>query len=324
MPTLVDISHGCEKLLMTRLFDEISEIPDRVEDAYRRNTGLQLPQGCPYLGMGASYFAPLTLLFCGAQIAPHIASEYFYYLGHGMQDRAVLLSQSGMTSELLWNQGRFRSVVVVTNDPGSPIAISANTETVVDLSAGREECTSTKTYANMLIALYLGLGIDPRVAVDSLQTSFQRLRASGEDAGRKISEYMCDRSIKGLYVVGSGPNLGTAYQGALTLSETTKRSWTGLALAQYDHGPKETATDSVVVMLNGGGPTKRRIAALRDLLEKRSNALVLELSEHEVPENLTPLSLIVQLNFCMCHLADVLSVGDAFQIGTKVVQIGEG
>lgn len=39
-----------------------------------------------------------------------------------------------------------------------------------------------------------------------------------------------------MYIIGSGPNIATALQAALILSESTKLNFTGIPIAQYDPG----------------------------------------------------------------------------------------
>ncbi len=56
-----------------------------------------------------------------------------------------------------------------------------------------------------------------------------------------------------MYIVGSGPNIATAYEASLILSESTKLCFTGLPMTQYDHGSKETAANSIVIQILANG-----------------------------------------------------------------------
>lgn len=308
---------------MKGLLQEIQEIPQRAQDCLLANQGLILPLDVPYLGMGSSYFAPLTLYYCGKSIVPEIASEYYYYLSDQQQKLGVLLSQSGESSETVWNLEKFEEAVVITNTFDSSLGCAANTRKVAEIRAGPEQYSSTKSYINTLIVLYLGLGIDPTLAVQALSDNFESLAAQAESSARQIASYVKSRrQVKGFYIIGSGPNAGTAYQAALTLSETTKLSWIGMPVAQYDHGPKETAEDTVVIILNAGGKDVKRIQALKLALQS-SNALIVEVSQSELPENLSPIMLIAELNWIMNYLADELEVGDTFLLGGKVTKVDE-
>ncbi len=306
---------------MKGLYKEIQEIPQRAQECLEANQGLKLPTDVPYIGMGSSYYAPLTLLYCGKSIEPYIASEYYYYL-RSKQPTGVLISQSGESSETVWNLENFEQVTSLTNNPGSSLATAPNVKQVVELHSGDEAYSSTKSYVNTLIALYLGLGIDPAPAVEALHTRFSELETSAKADADRITAYLGSRAVKGLYIIGSGPNHGTALEGALTLSETTKLTWVGMPVAQYDHGPKETANDTVVVMLNAHGQDQKRIEAVKANLQNNSNALIVELEE-PLPESLSPIPLITRLNFIMNYLADGLQVDDTFEFGSKVTTVDE-
>jgi len=88
---------------MSKLLDEILEVPGRAEACYQENKGIQLPTGVPYLGMGASYNAALTLQDCNKDIKSFAASEYYDYLSDKVLPLGVLISQSGQSSEVIWN-----------------------------------------------------------------------------------------------------------------------------------------------------------------------------------------------------------------------------
>lgn len=299
---------------------EIQEIPEKARLCYEKNKEVLLPEYCPYLGMGASFYAALTLWYLGKQIRPYIASEYYGYQGKQKEDMGVLISQSGESSEVLWSAERFKQYISITNNASSQLAKAANCKQVLELHAGEEQFASTKTYFNTLLALYLGLGIDPKAAIDAVEKQFSKYEEAAQVLAQEIAEYMGARQVKGLFVLGSGPNAATAMEGALTLSESTKFSWCGLPVAQYDHGPKETAQDSVAVFLQSRGKDKERIEYVQSKLRQKSNALVKEIRVDDVREELSPFCHIVQLNLLMSFLVDELGVEDT-HMGKKVTQI---
>ncbi len=57
--------------------NELFDIPNRAQLCYQKNKGLILPEKVPYIGMGASYFAAVTLRYLGVKIFPEIANEYY-------------------------------------------------------------------------------------------------------------------------------------------------------------------------------------------------------------------------------------------------------
>jgi glucosamine--fructose-6-phosphate aminotransferase (isomerizing) len=122
-------------------------------------------------------------------------------------------------------------------------------------------------------------------------------------------------------VIGEGPNMGTACEAALVLSETTKFPWIGISAGQYDHGPKETAESSAILFLNGGGKSAKRIEYLKKLLTSKTDAAVLELREENLPEALSPFPLSVRVCFFMNYLADHLKIQKTFHLGSKVTKV---
>lgn len=306
---------------MRGLYEEILEIPVAAKRCLVKNRGLTLPSGVPYIGMGSSYYAPLTLMYCGADIFPQIASEYYYYLAD-KQPLGLLISQSGESSETVWNLENFHEVVSMTNNHKSSLGSADNLSKLVSLESGKENYSSTKSYVNTLVALYLGLGIDPEPAIDYVSDNFRVFETEAIETAKEIYRYLSERQVKGLYIIGSGPNYGTALEGALTLSETTKLSWVGMPVAQYDHGPKETADDTAVIILNSHGKDKNRIEALKKTLGS-SSACVIELKESVIGEKLSPFPFITRLNFIMNYLADEMKVGETFTLGGKVTTVDD-
>lgn len=307
---------------MQGLYEEIIEIPERADLCLSQNSDINLPLSVPYVGMGSSYFAALTLQYCGKNIHPYIASEYYYYLA-SKQPLGVLISQSGESSETVWNLENFDQVISVTNNIGSSLGTASNVKSVIDIKSGEEHYSSTKSYINTLIAMYVGLGIDPAPAIRQLKQDFTNIETEAKQIAKQLANYIKSVQSKGLYVIGSGPNYGTALQAALTLSETTKLAWIGMPVAQYDHGPKETAENSIVIILNSNGKDGNRIKSLKNNLKTNSNALVVDINEGNLPEMLSPVTLITKLNFVMNYLADELSVGDTFSLGGKVTTVDD-
>jgi glutamine---fructose-6-phosphate transaminase (isomerizing) len=307
---------------MSKLLDEILEVPERAQVCYQKNKGVRLPEGLPYLGMGASYNAVLTLFYCGKDIKPFMASDYYDYLSRGVLPLGVFISQSGESSEVLWNLDRFEKVIAITNHPDSQLAVSPKTQEVIEIYAEEEQFASVKSYINTLIILYLGLGIDPKKAVDQLMKNIQATEEQAKQQASIIAKHINSKYIKAHHVIGSGPNLATALEGALTLSELTKLGWVASTAAQFDHGPKETAQDSIVLLLNSGGKDAKRIEFTKQKLQKETNALVVEFTQKDLAESLSPIPLLIQVSFFMAYLADELGIKEGF-FGEKVTTVSD-
>ena len=88
---------------MNKVFEEILEIPIRGKAFWTNSPVYSLPLKVPYFAMGSSYFASLAFKYMGVEIFPELASEYFTYLRKEPRlPLAVILSQSGRSSEALW------------------------------------------------------------------------------------------------------------------------------------------------------------------------------------------------------------------------------
>ena len=300
---------------------EIHEIPARARACLEASRGLRLPTGVPYIGMGSSHFATLVLRYAGADIHPEAASEYFHSRSGGSPGgEAVLLSQSGRSSETLWCRELFDCYTAITNDPDSPLAAASNCRACVELRAGKESGSATKSYYNTLLALYAGLGFGGvGGAIAAIAGRMDGFEETGRELAGRLHRHLQTGRSTGLAVIGAGPNYGTALQGALILSECSKRLFTGLSVGQYDHGPKETARDSFVIALQAKGADSERTQKLLERIEAFGATTHL-LDEQDLDGPLSPLALILPLNLAAVYLADKLGIEETFSVGGKVTE----
>ena len=301
---------------MNPLLSEINEIPMRASDFLKLSPDYKLPFGVPYLGMGSSYFAPLGFRYMGLNIFPELASEYYNYTREKMK-KAVIISQSGLSSEALWCAELFNEYIAITNNSASPLSQNPQVSESISLLAGDEHYSSSKTYINTLLALFKGFGINLYNTVDLLAEKISVYEKLGEKMAGEIYSHISQRKIHGIYIIGSGPNVATAYEAALILSESTKLCFTGMPMAQYDHGPKETAADSIVIQIVSAGKTRERASKLaRTILN--AGATVLNVEEPGVEENLSVIHNITPFNYMAAYLAQMLNITTSFAIGGKV------
>ena len=304
---------------MNPILQEILEIPARAHDVL--NSPIEpLPLHVPYLGMGSSYFAPLAFKYMSLPIQPELASEYFYYLAPGKPaPLAVILSQSGRSSEALWCRSLFERYIAVSNYTDSDLCTAPNVAGVVPIRAGEEQYSSSKTYVNTLIALFKGFGFSPASSVERIARDMERYRQTGEQLAEAVFAVLSQHSIHGMYVTGSGPNIATAYEAALILSESTKLNFHGLPMAQYDHGPKETAKNSIVIQILAKGKTYDRTRRLSGMIEQ-AGAHVFTVEEPHIEETYSILHTIIPFNFMAYYLALKLNIGETFVVGGKVTE----
>lgn len=299
---------------------EIFDIPNQARFCYDKNKGLILPDKVPYIGMGSSYFAAVTLRYLGVKIFPEMASEYYHFLKETKQfDHAVLISQSGRTTDVVKCSSCFKEFTAIVNDLNSPLANRSNLKYLVPVFAGDEKFSSTKTYFNTLVTLYLGHGFDVARALDSVEKRFSEFELTGNSIGSDLVKSLSKKKVK-CYILGSGPNFGTACQAALVLSESTKLPFIGMSLAQYDHGFKETAENAVVIVINPSkGKLFERTNRLMQTL-RNVNSKVFEINDSELDEVYTPFSSILPFYFMAGFLASNMGISSPFQVGTKITE----
>ncbi|PSR54028.1 hypothetical protein AHMF7605_11100 [Adhaeribacter arboris] len=306
---------------MNKMLEEILEIPEKGRILLTESPPYTLPLQVPYLGMGSSYFAPLAFKYMGIPIYPELASEYFTYLKSDQKlPHAVILSQSGRSSEALWCRNLFQNYTAITNDGKSLLATAKNVKQVIPILAGEEQFSSSKTYTNTLLALFKGLGLDASDAWQVLTKNMRAYQQKGEQLAAEVFSLLQSEKIHGIYITGDGPNIATALEAALILSESTKRNFHGLPMAQYDHGPKETARQSIVIQIIAQGESYNRSYKLSEKI-KQAGAHVFTVEEPAVSENLSVLNNIIPFNFMAYYLAQKLNAGDTFIVGGKVTEV---
>ncbi len=302
------------------MLKEIRQIPEVALKCYQENRLCRLPLGVPYLGIGSSYFASLTLKYCDVPIQPEPASEYIDYLTTWKTGQeAVLISQSGRSSELLWCADALDRVSVITNDLQSTLAMHPHVSKVIPMAAGEEKYSSSKTYIATLIALYLGLGFDPMPAIGQLVKEMNQYENTGKGWAQMIHESYVSGKWKGAYILGNGPNLGTAMQAALVLTESSGIPFQAMSLAQFDHGPKESVPGALVFIISTGSACEKRRAALVPLLQAAGGHIVI----YDVPyiaEHLSPLTAIMPFFFACHYLAVKMNRKNPFVIGGKITE----
>ena len=301
--------------------NEISEIPFRADLCYNKNKGIILPENVPYLGMGSSFISSSLFRYLGIDLFPEVAADYYnYLLKYKNPDKGVLISQSGQSSETLWCADHFKSFLAIINDEESPLGNHERCSKKVFLHAGKEELIPSKTYINTLLVLYMGFGFDPGKAIKVIKREMVFFEERGNELGEVIYKRIRWRRKKGIYIIGSGPNIATANLAALVLSEVTKIPVMSMSVSQYDHGYKETSENSLVVSINYEGPDFYRT---KDILKtiKRVGGKSFELNQPLVESLFSPLTFSIPFFFAAHYLSEKLKGKDVFKIGKKVTQV---
>ncbi|MEO7765771.1 MAG: hypothetical protein ABIS01_00040 [Ferruginibacter sp.] len=303
------------------MLSEIKAMPEKAKLFLAHTKPYNLPLGVPYIGMGSSYFAPLAFKYMGIKIYPEIAAEFYNYLhaGEKLKD-GVLISQSGRSTEVLWCAELFEHFTAISNDTNSTLCKLSQVERVIPLLAGDEHFSSSKTYINTLLALFTGFNIDISKAVDLMAKNEAVYEAKGMAIAEEIYNILQSGNLNGIYITGSGPNIATALQAALIMSESTKLNFHGLPMAQYDHGPKETAKNSIVINILAKGKSYERGIKLNSTI-KAAGAHVFTVEEPAATEAQSVLNNIVPFNYMAYYLSQKLQIKDMFVVGGKVTEV---
>jgi glucosamine--fructose-6-phosphate aminotransferase (isomerizing) len=303
--------------------NEISEIPHRADLCYNKNRGIILPENVPYLGMGSSYISTNVFRYLGINLYPEVAADYYnYLLKYKQPDNGVLISQSGQSSETLWCADHFKSFLSIVNDTGSPLGNHERCFKKIYLHAGNEDLIPSKTYINTLLILYMGFGFDPIKAIKVLKNEMSFFEQRGEEMGEMLYKRIKWRWKKGIYIIGSGPNIATANHAALILSEVSKIPVVSMPVSQYDHGHKETAKNSLVIAINHEGPDFVRTKNILKTIEN-AGGKVFELTNPMVESVFSPLTFSIPFFFAANYLSEKLKNYNPFNVGEKVTLVSK-
>ena len=201
---------------------------------------------------GTSYHAALMGKYIFEELVripvrAEIASEFNYCGQTPVRSRAIVITQSGETADVLKTIRRMREtgswVVAVTNVVGSTASRIA--DQIVYTRAGPEiSVAATKSFIAQLMALYwLALPyskIDIR-KLDNLVTGLRQLPGKVQqvlDNEAVISEHASQLSgCENVFFIGRGINFPVALEGALKLKEVSYIHAEGYAAGELKHGP---------------------------------------------------------------------------------------
>ncbi len=212
-------------------------------------------------GMGGSYYALLPLwLTLNQQGIPSIvieASELIHYAPELVGDRTLLIiaSQSGESVEVrrlvAAIQGQV-TVISVTNAADN--FLNRHSDFPLATAAGREVPVATKTYTSSLALLHL-LG---QALTGQLQPQdYEAILAVAEAMVTLLDQwqdwlapaYQHLQSTTFLTLLGRGPAVASAMNGALILKEAARFPALGLSGGQFRHGPMEAVSPAMGTIL---------------------------------------------------------------------------
>ena len=251
----------------------------------------------------------------------------------------VGISQSGQSPDIVAvvAEGRRQGcpTLVITNDPGSPLAAAA--ECVIPLHTGPERAVAaTKTYTASLAALALfscQLADDAGRLAQLRRVPDRIEQALGELAAilPRVERY---RYMDRCAVLGRGYNYATAFEIALKIKELTRTVAEPYSSADFRHGPIAMVRDGFPVLaVAPGGAAAGDLHALVVDLQKLDSELLLISDDPDLlaqahlamplpsglPEWLTPLVAVLPGQLFSLALAQVKGLDPDRPQGLKKV-----
>jgi glucosamine--fructose-6-phosphate aminotransferase (isomerizing) len=231
-------------------------------------------------GTGSSYLAALAQSHAFNRIAgipssPWIAAELRAYPPTTFDDKALLMlnTHSGKSpaDALLIEQAKSRGVytIGVTDIEESPFA-NACDSLLIGQDGPKREFPSTRTYSSaiyrtLLVTVAYAERMGSIDAVEKFRDTLRKLPGTmtefvkGFDGTAKgMVEELSD--VKAYFVVGSGPNLATVYEGAMGLTQGTGMPAAGYHVDEYMHGHVQSLDEGqCVVAVAPPGPFQKKI-----------------------------------------------------------------
>ena len=291
-----------------------------------------------FTGMGSS-------LSCAVPAARHLmahgvcaevleTSELLYF-GLETIDSAtvvVLISRSGETVEavrvLPQLLERGASVIGITNVPGSTIARKATC--TIFINSLPDRMVAVQTYsASLAVILFLadaalGRPLDAWSALFEetcalVATTIQSSIAESEDWVEFLS------STKMVYLLGRGPSMASALEGALMFNEAARLPSSALSTAHFRHGPVEIVDSTLRAIVFASQAATRNLdfALATELQTMGAGVRVCEAPSSVAP--FQPLVEIVPVQIAVCALAISKNIDPgAFRFATLVTATESG
>lgn len=221
-----------------------------------------------FTGMGSSLFAAypaqayLTALGIKAIVWETAELLHHHLRFLGPDTLLVAVSQSGETIEitrLLDALPKKTGLLGVVNVEASTLA--RRSSLLLPMMAGQQSTVSTKTYmCSVAVLMYLAFAIageSPRTLTHTLIAAIEaeeRILDNATAVTAPTVEFFGHPPYVAL--MARGPDLASAYQGALTLKEVTRLGAEAISAAQFRHGPIEIVNPEHRYVIFARGATR--------------------------------------------------------------------
>ena len=334
----------------TQMLSDIQGQPDSLRQVFAHQTGagagdmraaaglLHAARRIIFTGMGSSMSAALP---AARHLAAHgVAAEVLetaelLYFGLEAIDSGtvvVLVSRSGETVEAVRVLPRLlergAGVIGITNVPGSQLA--RDTTRAIFLNSLPDRMVAVQTYSASLAVLLL-------LAEAALQRPLEAWRSLIEETcallATTIRTSIADRNAwveflrpaAVVYLMGRGPSMASALEGALMFNEAARVPSSALSAAHFRHGPVEIVDSSLRAIVFASQPATHDLdtALAADL--KAMGAGVRLCAAPSAVSPFQPLIEIVPVQVAACALAlsKRIEPGD-FRFATLVTQTESG
>lgn len=232
-----------------------------------------------FTGMGSSldacYPACILLNERGLPaVAVETAELLHYYPALRSEDcLLIVVTQSGESAEpvrLMEELTPQTGVISVTN--GLSNTVARRSMLAVDIHAGTELTVSTKTYVASIFTLvqlaYALLGVAPEENAQEFNETIDHVEKFLDGWRARIQPLVTlALSCRHMSLIGRGPSLGTAHEGALILKEAGHRLWEAISGGHFRHGPMELVSEDLgYILFPGSGSTRDLMLSLgRDI-----------------------------------------------------------
>jgi len=273
------------------VYESVQMIPDLLSECLGKETDLCIKKVKTefekrnidkvfFLGRGSSYFLTLSLKYLFSELLDIPVSSFVTNVFESYppkqinKNTAIFFHSTSGNSEgdkqVVDFARKFGAYTVgVTDIPGSLLAKSVD-DILLGPGGAKVELPATRTYATALFRMYL-LAIQLAKKTDNhkLAIKYEKVLFEMPDLFRKFipeNENTISREIEKIkncsafVVLGYGPNISTADETALALSQCAGVPAMSFELENYIHGPSQTLTkDMCVVAIAPEGPLQDRM-----------------------------------------------------------------
>jgi glucosamine 6-phosphate synthetase-like amidotransferase/phosphosugar isomerase protein len=226
------------------------------------------PRHIFFSGTGSSSLAALSQAFAFNEIAgipasAHVTSELMHYAPAHFDSSSILVlnTHSGKSPgdvEMV-QRAKDRGIytVGVTDIPDTPFARAVD-ELLIGKDGPKHEMPSTRTYSSAIFRVLL-LAIScamKKGSVDSSVEYYEKVKRipgcmreflnNFEPRAQKIAELLKHYGV--YYVISAGPNMATAIEGAMGLTQGTGMPAAGYNIDEYMHGQIQSLRHGVCVI----------------------------------------------------------------------------